>query len=110
MPFPKRSGIKATRRLPMAKVAMVTSAVYVGTHLLAKGQFVTATSKLIADSFAQCIANRPASWLMACGDRHAEKSNAEPGGRALHRMRPRGREIDYPTGGKAALGVKDRDS
>lgn len=40
------------RGLPMPKVGMVTSAVYVVTHLLAKGQFVTATSKLIADSLS----------------------------------------------------------
>jgi DNA-binding transcriptional LysR family regulator len=40
------------RGLAIPKVSVVTSAVYVVTHLLSKGQFITATSKLIADSLS----------------------------------------------------------
>src|SRR5436309_7814339 len=42
----------------------------------------------------ESVACRFAGPAMAGHDRDAEKSNAEPGGRALHRMRTRGHEIN----------------
>jgi hypothetical protein len=40
------------RGLPMPKAGLVTSSVHVVSHLLAEGPFLTATSKLIADSLS----------------------------------------------------------
>jgi len=53
------------RSLPMPKSLLITSSVHIATHLLAKGSFITATSKFAAESFGLSVLPIdlwPGSW------------------------------------------------
>ena len=80
---------------------MISSSVVVADHLLAKNQAVTVTSKLSRDGGASRPSHRSGSRLVARADLHVEKSHAEPGGRAIHRVRPRGGQIDVQSSQRA---------
>ena len=90
------------RGLAMPEVTVISSSVVVANHLLAKNQAVTVTSKFARrDCGASCPAHRSGSRLVARADLHVEKPYAEPGGRAIYRVRPRGGQIDVQSAQRA---------